>query len=787
MVDDPRPSSVTYLLFILTSLWVIGLTVVIHFGGWLADQVLLIQGTPLPWYGSLMIAWVHALLLAVPVAPLAIFTRAPRFRAIYRAWALAIACGALLALARLFPWLWTQAAALAQVVLCLVAAGVLRWLTGSADEAPRPAGSGLWLGLALGALVTVPWALWGALGSATDVALAALAGLAFGSLAASLLDRALLPTLWTGRAGSGWNIALGGFAVGVALLILAAAFGFNGNQLVLMLVLPPLGFGVVALSRRAAFALLAAGAAAPLIFLDPSELLLLEPPTWVVRAVGVSFALGWLVSIGLSLARLGRSPRTEEDGRRGARALTGGIAATAWGGTALLYALAGQPGFYGDQLFVILRDQADVSPAAGIGGRDERLRSVYGTLTRHAMQSQANLRATLDGLEVDYTPYYLVNGLEVAGGPLLAAYLESQPEVDRVLISPHLRPLPDPPAVGRGDAAPPDGPVDNITMIGADRVWSELGVDGAGIVVGQSDSGVQGDHPALQAGYRGRATGDDYNWLDPWNASRSPVDIGGHGSHTLGTAVGRAGIGVAPGAEWFGCVNLARNIGNPALYLDCLQFMLAPYAQGADPFTAGDPSRAAHVLNNSWGCPDLEGCDPAALQPAVRALRAAGIFFVASAGNTGPGCASVDDPPALYDEVFSVGAVDLDGNVTAFSSRGPVTADGSGRLKPDLLAPGAEVRSAAPGSTYAVNDGTSMAGPHVAGVVALMWSAQPALIGDIERTEQILIETARPYDGEMVGCFGDDADGAAPAEPNVATGYGVVDAYAAVRAARAER
>jgi subtilisin family serine protease len=326
----------------------------------------------------------------------------------------------------------------------------------------------------------------------------------------------------------------------------------------------------------------------------------------------------------------------------------------------------------------------------------------------------------------------------------------------------------------------PSGPQWNISMIGADRVWSELGVTGQGIVVGESDSGVQGDHPALRDGYRGRNGQDDYNWLDPWNATRDPTDIGGHGTHTTGTAVGRGGIGVAPEAEWIGCVNLARNLGNPPAYLECMQFMLAPYAQGANPFKAGDPARAAHVLNNSWGCPPIEGCDPGALAPATRALRAAGIFVVASAGNDGPRCESVNAPIALYDDVFSVGAIDQDGSIADFSSRGPVTVDGSGRIKPDIVAPGVGIRSSLPGSAYGRNSGTSMAGPHIAGVVALIWSANPRLIGDIDRTEQIMIETAQPYDGLREGCFEGDL-------PSSAFGYGVVDAYAAVQAAQALR
>jgi len=297
----------------------------------------------------------------------------------------------------------------------------------------------------------------------------------------------------------------------------------------------------------------------------------------------------------------------------------------------------------------------------------------------------------LDLSRVEYRPYYLVNAIEVNGGPFLRAYLSSRPEVDRILDSQHLRPLPAPVPVSSGDTSAPSEPPWNITSIGADRVWKELGITGKGIVVGQSDSGVQG--------------------------------------------------------------------GNS--------------------FKDGDPTRAAHVINNSWGCPPIEGCDTNALAPAVSALRAAGIFVVASAGNEGPRCSSVSDPIAIYDAAFSVGALDRFGSLAPFSSRGPVTVDGSQRVKPDIVAPGVDVLSSMPKNTFAPNSGTSMAGPHVVGVVALMWSAQPKLIGNIDRTEQILIETARPYTGTLDQCAG-------RGRPDNDVGYGLVDAYAAVKAALAE-
>jgi subtilisin family serine protease len=208
-----------------------------------------------------------------------------------------------------------------------------------------------------------------------------------------------------------------------------------------------------------------------------------------------------------------------------------------------------------------------------------------------------------------------------------------------------------------------------------------------------------------------------------------------------------------------------------------MQFMLAPFPYGGDPLTDGDPTQAAHVVNNSWGCPTIEGCDPNALLHATDNLRNAGIFVVVSTGNDGPNCETVETPLSLYDSAFSVGAVNQFGDMADFSSRGPVTADGSGRTKPDIVAPGVDVLSSLPQATYGANSGTSMAGPHVVGVVALIWSARPDLIGNIEATEQLIIDTAQPYTGDTsVGCFSDDT-------PSYTHGYGVVDVYAAVKQA----
>jgi subtilisin family serine protease len=188
--------------------------------------------------------------------------------------------------------------------------------------------------------------------------------------------------------------------------------------------------------------------------------------------------------------------------------------------------------------------------------------------------------------------------------------------------------------------------------------------------------------------------------------------------------------------------------------------MLAPFPRGGNAFTDGDPARGPEVLTNSWGCAAVEGCDAGVLRPAVDAFAAAGTFVVVAAGNTGPGCGTVTDPPAAYPDALTVGATDRDGRVAGFSSRGGG--------KPDVVAPGDDVLSALPGGGYGHLSGTSMATPQVAGVVALMWSANPRLVGDLATTTAILRGTATRVSGG--GSCG-------------AAGAGQVDAYAAVQAA----
>lgn len=465
----------------------------------------------------------------------------------------------------------------------------------------------------------------------------------------------------------------------------------------------------------------------------------------------------------------------------------------------------------GASFLVILDDQVDTSAlvqSAGTGADAalERRRALYAALTAHAHTSQAGLRTWLDAQGIDYTAHYLVNMIEVRGDLALAESLAQRPEVARLARNPAvsglqidthpqwqtLATLP----VMAGAATLPYG----LQYTHADDVWA-LGFRGQGIVVAGQDTGVVWDHPALLPAYRGwdsttMTATHAYNWFDAWGRDpdldrECPLDpqipcdddlVFNHGTHTLGTVVGDATgmgdtvIGMAPDATWIACRNMRDGFGTPASYTACFEFFLAPYPQGGDPMTDGKPELAPDVINNSWGCPSSEGCDAASLRQVVETMRAAGIYVVASTGNGGSfGCGTVNSPIALHDAVTSVGAHDSNGALASFSSRGPVTVDGSLRPKPDLTAPGVSVRSLGQaGNINSFLSGTSMASPHVAGAIALLWSAVPTLTNQVDLTEQILLKSALPVSDTACFCAG-------PAQsPNFTYGYGRLDVLAAV-------
>lgn len=449
-------------------------------------------------------------------------------------------------------------------------------------------------------------------------------------------------------------------------------------------------------------------------------------------------------------------------------------------------------------IFVALREQADLSMQSLYSEASARREFVVSSLKSVALRSQAPLRQFLQDQGAAFTPYYIYNMIRVEqASPALVDTLAAREDVSHIFGNPNFHIL----QMGRmrelkiGEDTPSiTGVEPNIESTGATRVWNELGIRGQGITVAGQDTGVQYDHPALAKQYRGNTSSGldhNYNWYDSIKSgtnqnvcgfnTQAPCDDDQHGTHTMGTMLGDDGaankIGMAPAANWIACRNMNAGTGTPSSYIDCFQFFMAPFPLNGDPFKDGNPRLAPHIINNSWGCPAEEGCKGDEMAGILKNMHDAGIFVVASAGNDGPGCSTIHDQPAqISDYTFSVGAHDhRTGLIASFSSRGPSTFDQ--KIGPDITAPGVGIRSSIPGGVYQGGfwSGTSMSGPHVVGLAALIWSANPKLIGHVDETAQLIRDTATPT-------VATDSCGGIPGDaiPNNTFGYGRIDAFKAV-------
>ncbi len=454
---------------------------------------------------------------------------------------------------------------------------------------------------------------------------------------------------------------------------------------------------------------------------------------------------------------------------------------------------------HGDSWIILLNSQADVSGAATVRGKEKKAEYVFGKLVAVAEASQRQLTEQLTAMGIDFRPFYVVNMIEARLTPQQISLIRQWDEVAAIIPNGVYRmetPVDMQPYVH-------DGLRNDVTWglekINVPQVWN-LGITGSGAVVGGQDTGYEWDHPSLVESYRGAqgsAVDHNYHWhdaiheLNPLNgglanpcglSSPAPCDDHNHGTHTMGTVTGNNSpgpeFGMAPSATWMACRNMEQGWGMFSTYMECFEFFLAPWdLNGENP----DPAMAPHVMVNSWGCPEQELCHPGnwnLMNLAIQNLKASGIVVVVSAGNNGNSCGSVIYPAGMLEESFSVGATNANDTIANFSSRGPVVVDESYRIKPDVSAPGVAVLSAIREGSFAVYSGTSMAGPHVAGAVALMISANPQLAGEVETIEQILQETAviLSTQQECNGVPGTTI-------PNNTYGHGRIDVLAAVQKA----
>jgi subtilisin family serine protease len=443
-------------------------------------------------------------------------------------------------------------------------------------------------------------------------------------------------------------------------------------------------------------------------------------------------------------------------------------------------------------VIVYFERTSDLSQAKNRIHRAQRIEYVFQSLVQQATHSQKDLQKWLVGKNKNFRSFYIENAVAIyAADAKTLREIAQMKGIQSIGLNAPIRmkevPLSSPQQVpGRALAG-------HLSLIQVDKVWSQLGVKGAGIVVAGQDTGFYWQHNALRSKYRGvngATVSHNYNWHDAIHGTKSgfcsadevePCDDKDHGTHTMGTMVGDDGkgrqIGVAPEAQWIGCRNMKKGVGTVASYLECFEFFLAPYPLGGDPQKDGRPDLAPHIVNNSWSCPVDEGCKGDEFLGVIEAYKAAGILLVVAASNNGPNCGTVSDAPAKYaGEVLSVGAYNTYMNdIAFFSALGPST--WKGQLAPNLIAPGDVIVSAVTKGPDSYEDklGTSMSSPQVAGAAALLWSHRPELIGQIEATIDILQKSAR-------GMTANSSCAGFPAQkiPNAVHGYGMLDAYKAL-------
>ena len=440
---------------------------------------------------------------------------------------------------------------------------------------------------------------------------------------------------------------------------------------------------------------------------------------------------------------------------------------------------------------VALDQQLHVQKAS----KADRHRIVLHALHLNAEETQGPVIARLQRMETQglvegFTAFWIENLIVVYGKTDAILALASDPAVESIgynfkasLIEP----------VARGPIRG-SSPLDNETIVigqratGAARVNNELGFTGRGVIIAGLDTGVDAAHHALHDRWRGLTHPLAECWLDLLgNSPNGPTDTGSHGTHTMGTMTGREirtngdtlTIGAAPEAEWISCNAINQGVGRPfdQDVLDAFQWLADP---DGDSTTVDD---MPDVVQNSWGVFANIGNDPTYTacfsnwNGAITDCEAAGVVVIFSAGNEG---SSGLRSPAKFQlsptDMFSVGAVDLSSDslppypIATFSSLGPSGCPpDSTAIKPEICAPGVNVYSSIPGNAYTLMSGTSMAGPHISGIVALMREACPNC--DPQTIKEALISTA-VRTGYVVP----------PATENNTFGNGFVDAYAAVLA-----
>jgi len=447
---------------------------------------------------------------------------------------------------------------------------------------------------------------------------------------------------------------------------------------------------------------------------------------------------------------------------------------------------------------LLLKEKALFPSYQDSWSKDKKTEYVYQTLIQHAQWSQKSLKDFLVKRNIAFNSFWIVNAIRCKINLEDLQILQQRTDLKAIFYDQPVKQSIDPAANLQSLNSRSPEITWGIRRMAVDKVW-ELGFDGTGVTLAGHDTGYKWDMDGIKEKYRGWNGTDvdhNYNWHDaiheisPLSKDSvnpcglnliTPCDDHGHGTHTAGTMVGKTddlSYGVAPGAKWMGCRNMESGNGAPSTYIECFEFFLAPTdLQGQNPRT----DLAPHAINNSWFCSPEEGCNPtnfSFMEEVVDHLTLAGIVVVVSAGNNGHTCGTIAFPPAYFTNSLTIGSFAENDTISSFSSIGPVYTDSSLRIKPDVVAPGSGVLSRPLSGNLEAWNGTSMAGPHVAGLVALIIHANPELAGQVEKIKEIIRQSARPHEAAI------QCDSfLATAIPNYMYGFGKVMADEAVRRA----
>ena len=443
------------------------------------------------------------------------------------------------------------------------------------------------------------------------------------------------------------------------------------------------------------------------------------------------------------------------------------------------------------EVLITVAGDADLARTPPAGEHAQKVATAGQRLRDTAARAQAGLVEDLKSRAIEHRAFWVANVVWARAGLAELERIAGRDDVLHIDGNPVVRNRLPQPEAGPQSPDVPNATEWGVNKVRAPEVWA-TGYTGQGVVIGGQDTGLpvgppgaarqvprlerHDRRPQLQLARRHpRVVSGGANaaaWIRrcpattttmartrwaPWSATTAA---------TTRSAWRRARAGSAA-ATW------SAGDGTPATYLECFQWFMAPTdLAGPEPGSGAGAARDQQLL----GLPAVGGLHGVACSNrAVDNLRAAGIMVVVSAGNNGSSCGSVQDPPAIYARSFSVGNTTSADSIAGSSSRGPVTIDGSNRLKPDVSAPGTSIRSSIRGGGYANFSGTSMAGPHVAAAAALVMSARPDLRGNPAAVESVLRETAVPLTStQNCGLYPGSA------VPNAVFGSGRIDAFAAV-------